>query len=24
TGIIQNYDHKLLEINRMPDHVHIF
>lgn len=24
TGIIQNYDHKLLEINGMPDHVHIF
>lgn len=24
TGIIQNYDHKLLEINGMPDHVHVF
>jgi putative transposase len=24
TGIIQMYDHKLLAINGMPDHVHIF
>ncbi len=24
TGIIQNYDHKLLQINGMPDHVHLF
>lgn len=24
TGIIQNYDHKVLAINGMPDHVHIF
>jgi len=24
TGIIQNYDHKLLKINRLPDHVRIF
>jgi putative transposase len=24
TGIIQKYDHKLLAINGMPDHVHIF
>ena len=24
TGIIQNYDHKLLQINGMPDHIHIF
>ena len=24
TGIIQQYDHKLLAINGMPDHVHIF
>lgn len=23
TGIIQNYDHKVLAINGMPDHVHI-
>lgn len=23
-GIIQNYDHKILAINGMPDHVHIF
>lgn len=23
TGIIQNYDHKVLQINGMPDHVHI-
>ena len=24
TGIIQSYDHKVLAINGMPDHVHIF
>ncbi|MEO8149894.1 MAG: IS200/IS605 family transposase [Bacteroidia bacterium] len=24
TGIIQNYKHKLLAINGMPDHVHVF
>jgi putative transposase len=24
TGIIQNHDHKLLQINGMPDHLHIF
>jgi putative transposase len=24
TGIIQGYDHKLLAINGMPDHVHVF
>ncbi|MCP4274533.1 MAG: IS200/IS605 family transposase [Gammaproteobacteria bacterium] len=24
TGIIQNNDHKLLQINGMPDHIHIF
>ena len=24
TGIIQTYDHKLLAINGMPDHVHVF
>ena len=24
TGIIQNYDHKLLQINGMSDHIHIF
>jgi REP element-mobilizing transposase RayT len=24
TGIIQNHDHKLLAINGMPDHLHIF
>ena len=24
TGIIQAYDHKLLAINGMPDHVHVF
>ncbi len=24
TGIIQQYDHKLLAINGMPDHIHIF
>ncbi|MFB6318781.1 IS200/IS605 family transposase [Saccharicrinis sp. FJH54] len=23
TGIIQNYEHKVLQINGMPDHVHI-
>ena len=23
TGIIQNYDHKVIQINGMPDHVHI-
>lgn len=23
-GIIKNYDHKVLQINGMPDHVHIF
>ena len=23
TGIIQNHDHKLLQINGMPDHVHV-
>jgi len=23
TGIIQSYDHKLLQINGMPDHIHI-
>ena len=23
TGIIQNYGHKLLAINGMPDHIHI-
>ncbi len=23
TGIIQNYDHKVLQINGMPDHIHI-
>lgn len=23
TGIIQHYDHKVLQINGMPDHVHI-
>lgn len=23
TGIIQNHDHKLLQINGMPDHIHI-
>ena len=24
TGIVQKYDHKLLAINGMPDHVHVF
>ena len=24
TGILQNYNHKLLAINGMPDHVHVF
>lgn len=24
TGIVQNYDHKLLAINGMPDHIHVF
>ncbi len=24
TGIIQNHDHKILQINGMPDHIHIF
>jgi REP element-mobilizing transposase RayT len=24
TGIIQNHNHKLLAINGMPDHLHIF
>ena len=24
TAIIQNHDHKLLQINGMPDHIHIF
>ena len=24
TGIIQTFDHKLLAINGMPDHVHVF
>jgi len=24
TGIIQNYDHKVLAINGMPDHLHVF
>ena len=24
TGIIQNNNHKLLEINGMPDHIHVF
>lgn len=24
TGIIQNHDHKVLAINGMPDHVHVF
>lgn len=23
TGMIQNYDHKVLQINGMPDHIHI-
>ena len=24
TGIVQNHDHKLLQINGMPDHLHVF
>jgi REP element-mobilizing transposase RayT len=24
TGIIQSYNHKMLQINGMPDHIHIF
>jgi REP element-mobilizing transposase RayT len=24
TGIIQNYDHKMIAINSMPDHLHMF
>ena len=24
TGIVQNHKHKLLAINAMPDHIHIF
>ena len=24
SGIIKNYDHKLLAINGMPDHLHVF
>ena len=24
TGIIQNHDHKLLQINGMADHIHVF
>ena len=24
TGIVQNHDHKMLQINGMPDHIHIF
>jgi REP element-mobilizing transposase RayT len=24
TGIIQNNEHKMLQINSMPDHIHIF
>lgn len=24
SGIIKNYDHKLLAINGMPDHIHVF
>ena len=24
TGIVQNYKHKMLAINTMPDHIHIF
>ncbi len=24
TGIIQNYGHKVLQINGMPDHIHLF
>ncbi|MEX2565505.1 MAG: IS200/IS605 family transposase [Cyclobacteriaceae bacterium] len=23
TGIVQNYDHKMLQINGMPDHIHL-
>ena len=23
TGIVQNYDHKMLRINNMPDHIHM-
>lgn len=23
TGIVQNYNHKVLQINGMPDHIHI-
>ena len=24
TGLIQDHDHKMLQINSMPDHIHIF
>jgi putative transposase len=24
TGIVQNHDHKMLQINSMPDHIHMF
>ena len=24
TGIIQNNEHKILQVNSMPDHIHIF
>jgi len=24
TGIVEGYDHKMLQINSMPDHVHLF
>lgn len=24
TGIIQNHEHKMLQVNSMPDHIHIF
>jgi len=24
TGIVQNYKHKMLQINGMPDHIHLF
>jgi len=24
TGIVQNHDHKMLQINGMPDHLHVF
>ncbi|MFT4155213.1 IS200/IS605 family transposase [Parafilimonas sp.] len=24
TGIVQNHNHKMLQINSMPDHIHIF